>query len=107
MMSNTELMLVPDIARLIHSVREQRIILDADLAGLYGVPTKRLNEQVKRNASQFPSDFVFRLTSEEAEQCRRSRSQIATLKRGQNIKCRPHPLVRKPVGGRRARRGRC
>ena len=74
MMSTTELVLAPDAARLIHSVRNQRIILDADLAGLYGVPTKRLNEQVKRNSSRFPSDFVFRLTAEEAEQCQRSRS---------------------------------
>ena len=90
MMSNTELMLAPDVARLIHSVRDQRVILDADLAGLYGVPTKRLNEQVKRNASRFPSDFLFRLTSEEAEECQRSRSQIATLKRGQNIKYQPY-----------------
>jgi ORF6N domain len=89
MMSNAELMLAPDVARLIHSLRDQRVILDADLAGLYGVPTKRLNEQVKRNASRFPSDFVFRLTAEEAEQCQRSRSQFATLKRGKNIKSLP------------------
>jgi hypothetical protein len=92
-MSNTELILAPDVARLIHSVRDQRVILDTDLARLYGVPTKRLNEQVKRNASRFPSDFMFRLTSEEAEQCQRSRSQFATLKRGQNIKYRPYAFT--------------
>ena len=50
---------------------------------------KRLNEQVRRNASRFPRDFLFRLTSEEAERCQRSRSQNATLKRGQNIKYLP------------------
>jgi hypothetical protein len=63
------------------------------LARLYGVPTKLLNKQVKRNASRFPSDFMFRLTSEEAEQSQRSRSQFATLKRGQNIKYRPYAFT--------------
>jgi hypothetical protein len=42
-------------------------MLDSDLAALYGVPTKRLNEAVKRNLSRFPTNFMFRLTSEEAE----------------------------------------
>ena len=50
---------------LILSIRGQKVILDADLAALYGVPTKRLNEQVKRNAERFPSDFVFQLSSDE------------------------------------------
>ena len=49
---------------LILSNRGQKVVLDADLAALYGVPTKRLNEQVKRNAERFPSDFVFQLSSE-------------------------------------------
>ena len=93
MTPQTELMVAPDIARLTHSIRDQRVILDADLAALYGVPTKRLNEQVKRNASRFPSDFLFRLTSDEAEGCWRSRSQIATLKRGQNIKYLPYAFT--------------
>jgi hypothetical protein len=57
------------------------------------VPTKRLNEQVKRNASRFPSDFLFRLSAEEAEGCHRSRSQFATLKRGQNIKYLPYAFT--------------
>jgi hypothetical protein len=89
MTSQTKLIPASDISRLIYSIRDQRVILDADLAGLYGVPTKRLNEQVKRNASRFPHDFLFRLTSDEAERCQRSRSQFATLKRGQNIKYLP------------------
>ena len=54
-MSKTELMFAPDVARLIHSIRNQRIILDADLAGLYGVPTKRLNEQYRRNHQAYLS----------------------------------------------------
>ena len=65
MTSKSELVLAPDVARLIHSVRNQRIILDADLAGLYGVPTKRLNEQYRRNLDRFPGDFAFQLTPDE------------------------------------------
>lgn len=52
----------------------QRVMLDADLAVLYGVSTKRLNEQVKRNRSRFPDDFVFQLNTEELEQLNRSQS---------------------------------
>jgi hypothetical protein len=70
-----------DIDSLIVEVRGQKVILDSDLASIYGVPTRRLNEQVKRNARRFPQDFLFRLTDEEMEQCLRSRSQFVTLKR--------------------------
>lgn len=58
-------------------LRRQRVILDRDLAALYGVTTARLNEQVRRNAARFPEDFVFQLTP--AEQ-RALMSQIATSK---------------------------
>lgn len=57
-------------------------MLDSDLAELYGVTTKRLNEQVRRNIERFPSDFMFQLSSDEAEFLR---SQIATLKRGRGL----------------------
>jgi len=59
--------LVPQarIERAILIIRGQKVILDADLAALYGVSTKRLNEQVKRNAARFPPDFMFSLTGEE------------------------------------------
>jgi len=62
----------------IHTVRGRRIVLDSDLAALYGVPTFRLNEAVKRNADRFPVDFRFQLTAEEAAGLR---SQIATSNR--------------------------
>jgi hypothetical protein len=78
------------IDSLILTIRGQKVLLDADLAELYGVPTKRLNEAVKRNAERFPPDFRFQLTQEEAESANCSRSQNATLKRGQNIKYLPH-----------------
>jgi hypothetical protein len=73
-------------------LRGQRVILDRDLAALYGVSTMRLNEAVKRNLKRFPADFMFRLTREEAE---RSRSQFAILKtgRGQNIKYLPYAFT--------------
>ena len=65
-----------EISRTIVVLRSQRVILDRDLAALYGVSTKRLNEAVKRNARRFPADFVFRLTRAEVEIL--NRSQIAT-----------------------------
>ena len=53
------------IASAILVLRGHRVLLDAELAALYGVTTKRLNEQVKRNAARFPADFIFRLTATE------------------------------------------
>ena len=77
------------VARLILIVRGQRVILSADLAKVYGVETKALNQAVTRNRERFPRDFAVRLTRREAEDVQRSRSQSVTLKRGQNIKYRP------------------
>ena len=73
--SQTGVTVVADISALIRTIRGQKVILDSDLARVYGVPTKRLNEQVKRNAKRFPSDFLFQLSPAEAENLR---SQIAT-----------------------------
>ncbi len=67
------------IERAIFVVRGHRVMLDADLAAVYGVTPKRLNEQVRRNAERFPLDFAFRLTPEEYLVLR---SQIATLEKG-------------------------
>jgi hypothetical protein len=58
------------ITRTILVVRGQRVMLDRDLAAIYGVTSKRLNEQVKRNAARFPVDFVFQLTARELENLR-------------------------------------
>jgi hypothetical protein len=66
---------VHDITRAILVLRGQRVLLDAELASLYGVTTKRLNEQVRRNLDRFPADFMFQLTAAEATALR---SQIAT-----------------------------
>ncbi len=67
---------VEAISRTIFILRGQRLILDADLAGLYGVSTKVMNQSVKRNADRFPVDFMFRLTS--VEKGSLNRSQIVT-----------------------------
>ncbi len=63
------------IAEKIYLIRDEKVMLDSDLAELYEVPTKRLNEQVKRNIRRFPEDFMFQLTKEEFEHLK---SQIAT-----------------------------
>jgi hypothetical protein len=87
---------VESIARSLLILCGQRVILDRDLAAIYGVSTGRfnagVNEAVKRNAKRFPEDFMFQLTREEAE---RSRSQTATLNRGRgyNIKYLPHAFT--------------
>jgi hypothetical protein len=65
-----------NIGSLIHVIRGQQVMLDADLAMLYGVETKRLNEQVKRNINRFPDDFMFQLTKEDVVALR---SQFVTL----------------------------
>jgi hypothetical protein len=66
-----------DISRRIHIIRGHRVMLDADLAKLYGVSTKRLNEAIRRNAACFPEDFMFQMNEEEADNLR---SQFATSK---------------------------
>ena len=83
---------VERVARTIVIVRGHPVILDRELAAIYGVTTKRLNEQVKRNVERFPSDFMFQLTSEELQS---SRSQFATLNsgRGRNIKYLPYAFT--------------
>lgn len=77
------------IAQCILVLRGHRVLLDADLAALYGVSTKRLNEQVRRNRERFPEDFMFQLAQDEYEALR---SQFATLKpgRGQHRKYLPY-----------------
>ena len=69
-------LIIPDIDSLIIEVRGQKVILDAGLAKIYGVPTKALNQAVKRNRKRFPGDFVFDLTATEVDEL--NRSQIVT-----------------------------
>ncbi|MEW5798722.1 MAG: ORF6N domain-containing protein [Bacteroidota bacterium] len=81
------------IERRIYFIRGQRVMLDSNLAELYGVRTKVLNQAVKRNKDRFPKDFMFQLSNSESNSWMKykiSRSQNVTLKRGQNIKYRPY-----------------
>ena len=84
---------VEQIDGMIHTIRGVRVMLDRDLAKIYGVPTKAFNQAVKRNRQRFPEDFMFRLTQEEAKALQAPRSQIVTLKRGQNIKYLPYAFT--------------
>ncbi|MDR2209767.1 MAG: ORF6N domain-containing protein [Azoarcus sp.] len=81
---NTDLLPLEAITQRIIFLREQKVLLDADLATLYGVTTKRLNEQVKRNQERFPSDFMFQLTEGEFAALRShfATSNDAPAKRG-------------------------
>jgi len=83
---------VESIANAIRVIRGKRVLIDSELAALYGVTTKRLNEQVKRNSRRFPEDFLFRLTAEEAGALR---SQLATFEegRGQHRKYLPYAFT--------------
>ena len=76
-MRNDTLMPVERIERAIYLIRGQKVMLDRDLAVLYGVETKRLKEQVRRNADRFPDDFMFLLDPQEFTTLR---SQFATSK---------------------------
>ena len=84
---------VEQIDGMIRTIRGVRVMLDRDLAKIYGVPTKAFNQAVKPNRERFPEDFMFRVTQKEAEALRASRSQIVTLKRGQNIKYLPYAFT--------------
>ena len=86
---------------LIFTVRGKRVMLDADLAAIYGVQTRRLNEQVRRNAERFPGDFVFQLTQQEAKKLKSQfatstsldiRSQFATASK-RNIRFLPYAFT--------------
>ena len=107
------------LTQLVFFVRGEKVMLDADLAMLYGVTTKALNQAVKRNSDRFPLDFMFRLTKKETESLifqsgrsnrslrsqfvttpgrkNLSRSQTVTLKRGQNIKYLPYAFTEQGV----------
>jgi hypothetical protein len=80
-MDDQSLLTEETISDKIYFIRNQKVMLDSNLAMLYGVETKRVNEQVKRNLSRFPEDFMFQLTENEYDSLR---SQIATLKKLEN-----------------------
>lgn len=101
MAENTELMTVDNICNRVYVIRGQQVMLDYDLAEIYGYEVKRLNEQVKRNITRFPEDFMFQLTKDEIPE-EFSKSQIATLnengdRRGTNIKKLPFAFTEQGI----------
>ena len=101
MVDNTELMTVDNICNRVYVIRGQQVMLDYDLAELYGYEVKALNQQVKRNIDRFPEDFMFQLKKEEVPK-EFSKSQIVTLnergdKRGTNIKKLPYAFTEQGI----------
>jgi hypothetical protein len=99
-MTKSKIKIPPErIEKAILVVRGERVMLDRDLAALYEVSTKQLNQAVKRNLDRFPEDFMFQLTAQEARGWwqevtgPRLRSQSVTLKRGQHLKYRPYAFT--------------
>lgn len=90
----SEAVLVASIERRIYIIRGQKVMLDADLAELYRVPTSRLNEQMKRNRNRFPADFMFQLKPSEAESLR---SQNAISKRRGGRRTLPYAFTEQGV----------
>lgn len=77
---NRNLIPVVRVEETIILIRGKKVILDSDLAGLYGVTTKRLNQQVKRNSDRFPEDFMFHLTKEEKSEVVANCDHLSLLK---------------------------
>ena len=98
---NKEIVVIDEttIKNKIYYIRNQKVMLDFDLAEIYGYSTKRFNEQVKRNNEKFDDDFMFQLTEEEISEI--SRSQNATLNkgtgRGSNIKYKPYVFTEQGI----------
>jgi len=98
MNNQTSLIQPEQIEQVILLIRGQRVMLDRDLAALYGVTTGNLNKAVQRNRERFPADFMFQLTADEAEALR---FQFGSLKRGQHFKYLPQVRSRDPLNKER------
>ena len=101
MNENTNLMTIENIRNRVYIIRGQQVMLDYDLADIYGYEVKRLNEQVKRNIARFPMDFMFQLLKEELPE-NFLKSQFATLnenqnKRGLHIKKMPYAFTEQGI----------
>ncbi|WP_022758956.1 ORF6N domain-containing protein [Butyrivibrio fibrisolvens] len=100
MEDTTEIITLESIRKCVYIIRGQQVMLDSDLAAIYGYEVKRLNEQVKRNIRRFPEDFMFQIEPEELPE--RLKSQIATLnesgnKRGLHIKKMPYAFTEQGI----------
>ncbi len=87
--TSTSLATIEGIESKIYTIRRVRVVLDSDLAELYGVEARVLNQAVRRNAYRFPSDFILHLSARETRELQGLRSQSVILKRGEHLKFRP------------------
>ena len=98
---NREMVLINEdnIQNKIYEIRGQKVMLDVDLAEIYGYETKRFNEQVKNNIYKFDEDFMFKLTKEELDKCSRSKKSALKIKegRGHNVKYLPHAFTEQGI----------
>lgn len=94
MAKQTDLIPIEKISSQIYFIRNEKVLLDSDLAELYSVETKRLKEAVRRNIKRFPNDFMFKLTREEYTSLR---SQFSSLKMGQHSKYLPYAFTEQGV----------
>jgi len=90
----TDIVPIERIVNKIYNIRKKKVMLDGDLAALYGVQTKVLKQAVRRNIKRFPGDFMFELTKEENQGLR---SQNVTLKRGQHSKYLPFAFTEQGI----------
>ena len=100
MRNSPEIMTIEELYKCVYIIRGQQVMLDQDLAAIYGYEVKRLNEQVKRNIRRFPEDFMFQIEPEEVPD--RLKSQFATLnesnnKRGMHIKKMPYAFTEQGI----------
>lgn len=93
-MAHEQLIPADRIERSIHLIRGQKVMLDSDLAELYGVETKNLNKAVGRNSDRFPDDFMFQLSAEEADVLRFQTGTSKSARRG-GRRYRPYALRNK------------
>ena len=99
-MQNNEIIQILDkqtIESMIYIIRGQKVMLDFDLAKIYGYSTKRFNEQVKNNIEKFPDRYRFQLNEEEIRNISRSKKSTLKIERGQNIKYKPYAFTEQGI----------
>lgn len=94
MAKQTDLIPLEKISSKIYFLRQEKVLIDSDLAELYGVETRVLKQAVRRNKDCFPNDFMFELTKKEYQSLR---SQSVTLKRGQHSKYLPYTFTEQDI----------
>ena len=92
---NIDVMEIETVEKMIITVRDSRVIIDRDVAALYGVETKRVNEAVKNNPEKFPDGYVFQLSRDESESLRSKFSTLKIPERGQHSKYLPKAFTEK------------